>query len=789
MATFKIKTKNQVDIDKKPRVYFTCHPDDFEKYFEKICEDIFNTHDCAIYYTENMREIIPEDEKELDLGRNNLFVVPVTLKLLDTANRAMDEDIPYAMKMHIPILPIMMDSGLDELYSKFDKFGELQYLNPYSADVTEITYEEKLKKYLEAVLISDEMAKRVRAAFDAYIFLSYRKKDRKYANELMRLIHSNPECRDIAIWFDEFLIPGESFKDTIEKILNDCKLFTLLVTPRLLEKVVDKEGNEIDNYVISTELPIALKNKIEKGIEIFAVEMEKTDKENLSAISIDDYVNSNDETFRSRLLETISKIATTCNNSPEHNFLIGLAYLEGIDVEVDRERGVELITFAANEGLPEAMEMLSKIYENGIGVSVNFQKLLYWKEKILCYCKQNYGENSPNTLASMNNLAVVYAALGQFNKALELQQKVYKLYCNVLGEEDPDTLVVLRMLANFHLRFGNKQEGLEINEKLYRLKSKGLRKDHPNIIEAAKEAWVRTYGDEEGAIEFVKKLDKSMSTKKEIERLTSLGELALAYGQTGDFEKALSLCENVYTQSCEILGRTHPKTIFFLNNLALAYSDAGDFKRGLELSKEACELSREILGNEHIDTISYLDSLSAIYIGLKDFHKALELEKEIYTSSCKAWGEEHPNTMDYLRGVAYVYGKLNEHKKELEIHKKVYEVRCKVLGEEHPDTLISLSDIALIYSYLGDEEKSQYITAIELGEKAYNLQCKVLGELHDDTLLSLNNLSFYYKVIGDFKRALPLYEKLYAQQMKVYGKDDPKTQKTIARLEDVRSKV
>ena len=95
----------------------------------------------------------------------------------------------------------------------------------------------------------------------------------------------------------------------------------------------------------------------------------------------------------------------------------------------------------------------------------------------------------------MNNLAVVYAALGQFNKAIELQQKVYKFYCNVLGEEDPDTLVALRMLANFHLRFGNKKEGLEINEKLYRLKSKGLRKDHPNIMGAAKEACLLTYSD------------------------------------------------------------------------------------------------------------------------------------------------------------------------------------------------------------------------------------------------------------------------------------------------------
>ena len=228
MASFKVEARNNSQVEKKPRVYFTCHPEDV-KHFKKICEDIFKTHDCAIYYTEDMTEAIPEEEKEVDLERFNLFVVPVTLKLLNTPNRAMDEDIPFAKEKHIPVLPIMMESGIDVIYSRPDKFGEMQYLKPYSSDITEISYEEKLKKYLEAVLISDEMAKRVRNAFDAYIFLSYRKKDRKYANELMRLIHSNPECRDIAIWFDEFLTPGESFKENIEKMLDDSKLFTLLV--------------------------------------------------------------------------------------------------------------------------------------------------------------------------------------------------------------------------------------------------------------------------------------------------------------------------------------------------------------------------------------------------------------------------------------------------------------------------------------------------------------------------------------------------------------------------------
>lgn len=415
MAVFKVETKNKVDIDKKPRVYFTCHLEDFEKYFKKVCDDIFKTHDCAIYYTEDMTEFIAEDEKQVDLGRNNLFVVPVTFKLLTMPNRAMDEDIPYALKEHIPVLPIMMEPGIDEFYSKPDKFGELQYLNPYSTDLTEISYEEKLKKYLESVLISDDLTKRVRAAFDAYIFLSYRKKDRKYANELMRLIHSNPECRDIAIWFDEFLTPGESFKENIEKILDDCKLFTLLVTPQLLEKVIDENGKERDNYVISTELPLARKKKEEKGTDIFAVEMEKTDREALSSINIEDYTNPQNADFRARLLETISRMAITTNNTPEHNFLIGLAYLDGIDVEVDRERAVELITSAAEKHLFEAIKKLIYMYQKGEGVSYNIDEAIRWHRILVVEYELQFHEEATEE----NAVLYLTAAQDSFNTAME----------------------------------------------------------------------------------------------------------------------------------------------------------------------------------------------------------------------------------------------------------------------------------------------------------------------------------------------------------------------------------
>ncbi|MGN1409156.1 MAG: toll/interleukin-1 receptor domain-containing protein, partial [Eubacteriales bacterium] len=407
MPNYLFKTRGNSSPQNKPRVYFTCHPDDFERYFNKICEDIFKTHDCAIYYTEDMTESIPDEDKPTDLGSMNLFVVPVTFRLLSKPNRAMDDDLAYAKKEHIAILPFMMESGIDEFYARSDKFGELQYINPYSHDLTEISYEEKLKKYLESVLISEETAKRVRAAFDAYIFLSYRKKDRRYANELMRLIHAKPEFRDIAIWYDEFLTPGESFNENIRRMMKESKLFTLLVTPNLLEKPDGKP-----NYVMEHEYPDAR----DAGMEILPAEMEETDKDALKAeyAGIPECADpGNEEEFHERLVQSLGKIARAENDGdPEHNYLIGLAYLDGIDVETDKERGLALITKAAEAELPEAMRKLYEMYIEGINVALDYRKAVIWAERLANYCTKNLGEEHPDTLTALNNLAVTYGKLG-----------------------------------------------------------------------------------------------------------------------------------------------------------------------------------------------------------------------------------------------------------------------------------------------------------------------------------------------------------------------------------------
>lgn len=378
IAVFQYRTRDNSSPRGKRRVYFSSHPDDFEASFDVIARELLSYADCAVWYADGEKY----EDIETDLGQMNLFVIPVTNTLLSTQNRTVRIDIPFAKAHMIPILPVMQEEGLDSLYAGV--FGELHYLSRVSDDKTALSFQDKMHKYLSQVLIGDEMVAKVRAAFDAYIFMSYRKKDRKYANELMRLIHRNDFCRDIAIWYDEYLVPGENFNEAISDAIRRSELFAMVVTPNLVNEA---------NYVQKTEYPAAL----EMNKKILMAELEQTDHELLA----DKYsrcpecVDARDRTQLSdSLIRALSAAAKKeANNDPEHMFFIGLAYLEGIDVEKDSGRALSLFSAAAEAGIPEAAEKLVWMYMRNYGDHAD-RNLIKWQRWLADHYERLYADNS-----------------------------------------------------------------------------------------------------------------------------------------------------------------------------------------------------------------------------------------------------------------------------------------------------------------------------------------------------------------------------------------------------------
>ncbi len=678
---FSYVTNGNADPQGKQPVFFTCHPEDFDQYFEKVCRDVISLVDCAIYYTADGAAPLTSPEDEASLGSMRLMVVPVTAALLTQNSRALDHDLVFAAERNIPILPLMMEDGLDGLYSQLGIFRERQYLSPYQVDSSAISYQEKLQQFLAAVLVDEQQMERIRQAFDAYVFLSYRKKDRVYANKLIELIHQNPEFQSVAIWFDEFLTPGESFTENIQAVLSKSDLVLLQVTPNILETV-----GGVPNFVIREEYPAARA----LGKPILPVVMAETDSAALQAVfeGLPTPVRGESEALQARLLELLPTLVAQPVRSPERIFLLGLAYRAGIDVERNVELGLALMEEAARAGYHPAMHQLGGVYFWGAGVPRDRNRAIYWARLNADRCAELYGPHDFETLGARNNLAYMYDEIGDYGQALALFEEVYEGECQHYGAEDSRTLLTLHNLASCHYHLNHYEQALELHRRCYELRVSTLGPRHPNTLlslgsiallsididgpEAAKqinEAYVRE------AIAFY--------GEAHVNTWGAVNNLGYIYDKLGDYQRALECYAWVYERIQQTgTKETLPKAVIMLDNMAQTYKRLGNPQKASALMMEAFELASRNLGLLHADTLAVLDNYTELLCEQDRAMDAMLFLLSLAADCTKAGGAADPGALTFLYKAALFAEGLGSGSDALALYQRIYDGWHGVLGDD-----------------------------------------------------------------------------------------------------------
>lgn len=464
----------------KPGVFFACHPDDFDRDFATLTDDILRINNCAIWYKDNQNEVMDRETLEITFGQMQLLVIPVTENLIQKPSFALDVLLPFAVEQHIPVLPIITEAN-HTLAERFNAITDgMQMLNRTDTDESALSYEDKLEKFVNSVLVNNETAEAVRRAFDAYVFLSYRKKDRTFANSLMRRIHENPELEHIAIWFDEYLVPGESFTSGIEKALKQSPIFVMAVTEHLLE-----EGN----YVKEHEYKAAEHyQKIIVPVDMVGLNCQQKQMLREWYNGIPELHDFNDQaSFHDRFMRALKLAAIhPGERTNEHDFYIGLAYLMGIDVEVNRERAKALIEKAAKGGYAEASQKLVYMYRNGDGVNRNEDQELFWQKTLVEQRKKEYDAHPAIDLhlgtttayfRSLIDMSDLYEKMDRLPDAVtqtEIAKGLYKDLIAEVGsrEAERDYAVILNRLGGLYKHLqdyehaaGCYRESLKIYEK------------------------------------------------------------------------------------------------------------------------------------------------------------------------------------------------------------------------------------------------------------------------------------------------------------------------------------
>ena len=107
MSELKYRTRIGDSPQGRQKLYFCCDPEDFDKYFDVICSDIFRCNDnCAVFYEAGSYSDYDPEDLGLRLREMCAFVVPVTLRLLKGNSRAVTFELPFAQQNNIPVIPI-----------------------------------------------------------------------------------------------------------------------------------------------------------------------------------------------------------------------------------------------------------------------------------------------------------------------------------------------------------------------------------------------------------------------------------------------------------------------------------------------------------------------------------------------------------------------------------------------------------------------------------------------------------------------------------------------------------
>jgi tetratricopeptide (TPR) repeat protein len=270
----------------------------------------------------------------------------------------------------------------------------------------------------------------------------------------------------------------------------------------------------------------------------------------------------------------------------------------------------------ANQPLMKAT-LLSAIGETFSGLGMP-QESLAVSQRALTIRRQGLGEDHPETLDSMNNVAMAYQDAGRLDQAIPLLEVTLAKRKALLGDHHVDTLESMNDLAVAYWEAGQPTQAIPLYQATLASARANRGEDH-------------------------------------LDTLTIMDNLAVAYADDGRTDRAIPLHETTLAKLEAKLGGDHVTTLVTKNNLARAYEAGGRLDEALRLLETTSARFRAKLGEDHPTTLTAMNSLARVYQEVGQLAKAASLLQTVLAHRLVKLGQDHPETLLTTFALAKVY--------------------------------------------------------------------------------------------------------------------------------------
>ncbi|RKK93755.1 hypothetical protein BFJ68_g15425 [Fusarium oxysporum] len=235
--------------------------------------------------------------------------------------------------------------------------------------------------------------------------------------------------------------------------------------------------------------------------------------------------------------------------------------------------------------------------------------------------------NKTDWLETVERFGLFFVEIGRWNDAALSEREVLEKRQRILGDEHPDTISAMNNLANTLSDQGKLDEAALMKREVLEKMQRVLGDEHPDTIKAMSNLAVTLGGQ--------RKLDEAALMKKEVlekmqrvlgdehpDTIKAMSNLASTLSDQGKLDETALMEREVLEKRQRIFGDEHPDTIKAMSNLAVTLGDQGKLDEAALMVWEVLEKRQRILGDEHPDTtwaaeyLRYI--LSALIAGLSD---------------------------------------------------------------------------------------------------------------------------------------------------------------------------
>ncbi|KAH7230968.1 hypothetical protein BKA59DRAFT_321505 [Fusarium tricinctum] len=392
------------------------------------------------------------------------------------------------------------------------------------------------------------------------------------------------------------------------------------------------------------------------------------------------------------------------------------------------------------------------------------------------------GDEHPDTIAAMNNLAITLSDQGKLDEAASMMREVLEKRQRILGDEHLDTISAMNNLASTLSGQGKLDEAASMRREVLEKRQRILGDEHPDTISAMSNLASTLSGQG--------KLDEAASMRREVlekrqrilgdehpDTITAINNLANTLSDQGKLDEAASMKREVLKKRQRILGDEHPDTISAMNNLVITLRNQGKLDEAVLMTREVLEKRQRILGDEHPDTISAMNNLAITLSDQGKLDEAASMMREVFENMQRILGDEHPDTITAMNNLASMLsdqGKLDE---AVLMTREVLEKRQRILGDEHPDTISAMNNLAITLSDQGKLDEA----ASMMREVFENMQ-RILGDEHPDTITAMHNLANTLSDQGKLDEAASMRREVLEKRQRILGDEHPDTISAMSNL-------